>query len=98
MRNILVIFLISIHLTGNTEVGQLLKLPELLSHYFQHHRQNHNISFVDFIYMHYWSDDGTTADDDVDSKLPCHNAGHNTIPLVYSPMTQQIIQEVMNQG
>lgn len=95
MRKILVIVLVGIHLTGNTEVGQLLKLPQLVSHYFQHHRQDRDISFVEFIFMHYWGDDGTSADDDFDSKLPCHNAVHNTIALVYSPMTQDIIPETL---
>jgi hypothetical protein len=97
MRKILVIALVGIHLIGNTEVGQLLKLPQLLSHYFQHHRQDPGISFVEFISMHYWGDDGTSADDDFDNKLPCHNAAHNTIPLVYSPMTPNIMPEGLTQ-
>lgn len=95
MRKMLVILLVGIHLAGNTEVGQLLKLPQLVSHYFQHHRQDPDISFFEFISMHYMGDDGTSADDDFDNKLPCHNGSHTTLALVYSPMTQDIIQEAL---
>lgn len=90
MRKTLVILLVSIHLIGNTEVGQLLRAPQLISHYFQHHRQDPDISFLEFIVMHYWGDDGTAADDDLDSKLPCHNINHNTISHVFSPMVKDI--------
>ncbi len=53
MRKILAILLITIHLTGNTEVGQLFRLPQLISHFFQHHRQDPSIDFFEFIAMHY---------------------------------------------
>jgi hypothetical protein len=90
MRKTLAILLISVHLVGNTEVGQLLKIPQLISHFFQHHRQDPSIDFFEFIAMHYGGDDGTTADDDFDSQLPCHNANHNTIAVVYSPMIKEM--------
>lgn len=86
MKKALVIVLVMIHLLGTTEVGQLLRVPALLSHYFQHHRQDNSISFFEFISMHYGGDDGTDADNDYDGKLPCHNLHHNTISLVFSPM------------
>ena len=79
MRKPLAILLISVHLVGNTEAGQLFKLPQLLSHFFH------------FIAMHYSGNDGTTADDDFDSQLPCHNPNHNTIAHVYSPMVKVIL-------
>lgn len=41
--------------------------------------------------MHYGGNDGTTADDDFDSQLPCHNPNHNTIAHVYSPMVKVIL-------
>ncbi len=88
MKKALIIILAAIHLAGNTEVGQLLRLPELIAHYFQHHRQNSSISFFEFIDMHYGGDDGTDADDEYDKKLPCHNYNHNTISLAFSPMIQ----------
>lgn len=89
MRKIFTISLISIHLLGTTELGQLVRVPELLTHFFQHHRQNPTINFFEFIAMHYsGGDDGTTADDDIDSKLPYHNINNNTITIAYSPMVK----------
>jgi hypothetical protein len=90
MRKSLAILLISVHLTGTTEIGQLLKLPRLIAHFFQHHRQDQSIGFIQFISMHYAGDDGTSADDDFDNQLPCHNVNHNTVTLAYSPMVDDI--------
>lgn len=90
MRKTLVILLMSIYLLGNTEAGQLLRLPRLLAHFFHHHQQDSSISFLDFILMHYAGDDGTTADDDQDKQLPCHNAIHNTITIAFSTMVKDI--------
>lgn len=81
MRNLLVIGLIAIHLFGNTELNQLFRIPNLVSHYFQHHRQDPGISFLEFLTMHYGGDDGTHSDDNEDRKLPCHNGtGHSLSP------------------
>lgn len=92
MRKTLVIILIGIHLAGNTEAAQLLRLPQLVSHYFQHRQLDRDISFFEFISMHYGGDDGTSADDEYDSKLPCHNINHdNTISHSFSPMVKEII-------
>ena len=91
MKKALVIFLVCVHLIGNTEAGQLLRLPELITHYFQHHRQNEGISFLEFIAMHYGGDDGTSADDDFDSKLPCHNINQSTLAVSYTTMLKEII-------
>jgi hypothetical protein len=90
MRKNLAIVLVSIHLVGNTELGQLFKLPQLLSHFFQHQRLNPDLNFFEFIAMHYAGDDGTKADDDFDKQLPCHNTNHNTISVVYSPMVKEL--------
>ncbi len=90
MRKNLAIFLISIHFAGNTEMGQLLKFPQLVSHFFQHSRINPDLNFFEFIVMHYAGDDGTKADDDFDNKLPCHNTGHNTFMVAFSPMVKEI--------
>lgn len=90
VKKALVIVLISIHLTGNTEIGQLLRMPQLLSHYFQHSRQVGHLSFFAFIAMHYGGDDGTSADNDYDNQLPCHNLQHNTISIAFSPMVKEL--------
>jgi hypothetical protein len=90
MRKSLAILLISVHLVGNTELGQLFKLPQLVTHFFQHENLDPNLNFFEFIAMHYAGDDGTKADDDFDKQLPCHNSNHTTLSVVYSPMVKEL--------
>ena len=90
MRKNLAILLISVHIVGNTEMGQLFKLPLLVNHFFQHERLDPGLSFFEFIVMHYAGDDGTKADDYLDKQLPCHNTDHNTLSVVYSPMVKDL--------
>lgn len=49
MKKTIAILFLSIFLCANTEVGQLLKLPNLAAHFTEHH----GISFLDFIAIHY---------------------------------------------
>jgi hypothetical protein len=70
MRNLISISLLIIYLLGNTEFGQVFNLPALLQHYEKDHTANNKVNFAAFLVMHYCTDDGTTADDGEDSKLP----------------------------
>jgi hypothetical protein len=90
MKKGLVISFICIHLFGNTELNQVFRLPQLISHYFQHSRIDPGINFFEFLAMHYGGDDGTDADNTEDSKLPCHNTTQNTISVFFSPMVIDI--------
>jgi hypothetical protein len=90
MRKKLAILLISLHLLGNTEAGQVFKIPLLLEHYSQHQKENQSLGFIDFFVMHYGGDDGTDTDNDQDQQLPCHNIHHNTICIAYSPMIKAV--------
>ena len=90
MRQILLISIISVHLLGNTEISQVFKLPNLIDHYFEHHRLNTDLSFFEFLAMHYGGDDGTDADNDKDSQLPCHNLHHNSLSVVCFNIAQDV--------
>ncbi|WP_433830992.1 hypothetical protein [Flavobacterium anhuiense] len=48
---------------------QFYKLPILIEHY-QEHNKLQNVSFVDFLSMHYWGEDLNDNDDDRDMRLP----------------------------
>lgn len=87
MRSLLIILLISVHLFGNTELGQLIKLPQLVTHYNKHHKDNPSVNFFQFLVMHYAGDDGTTADDMDDMQLPCHNYHNTGIFFVFAPVS-----------
>jgi hypothetical protein len=72
---------------GNTELGQLIKLPQLFRHYHQHHKDNPSVNFFKFLVMHYAGEDGTTADDSDDMQLPCHDYQHTGIFFVFAPVS-----------
>lgn len=70
IRRIITISFLAVYFLGNTEVGQLVNLPKLITHYQLHHQLNSNVSFLDFVSMHYFGDDGITSDDFQDNELP----------------------------
>ena len=90
MQKSLAFILLLLHLYTNTEVLQVFRLPRLISHYFQHHRQDTTITFSKFLAMHYGGDDGTTADDETDKQLPFHNPVHPCLSVVYFPLVQNV--------
>jgi hypothetical protein len=55
LRKTIAISLLFIFLYANTEIGQLLKFPNLIHHFLEHHKHKdeHAISFLDFVKSHY---------------------------------------------
>lgn len=70
MKRAAAILFLVLYIFTVTECNQLLKLPVLLEHYTEHKKDNRNISFPDFIYMHYAGDDFNDNDEDRDKRLP----------------------------
>jgi len=62
------------YLVSTTELCQLLKLPVLVEHYFEHKEKSPGMSVVDFLTFHYKGDhlENHPHDDDYeqDQKLP----------------------------
>jgi hypothetical protein len=83
----LLLFLV---LSGNLPVAQILKLPTLLQHFHEHQSRNSQISFVDFLEMHYWGKDINDNDDDRDNQLPFKN--ETVVCSVYYHITSYSIQ------
>jgi hypothetical protein len=91
MNRSLAILFILIHLAGNTEAGQLFRVPLLLQHFHLHHRQDPSVNFIRFLAMHYAGDDGNKSDDNEDAKLPFHDFDHSSVSVVYSPLVKSVI-------
>jgi hypothetical protein len=49
---------------------QVLKFPSLIRHFLEHKTLNEEISFAEFLGMHYGGDDLDDNDDDKDMQLP----------------------------
>jgi len=59
-----------------------MKTPQLINHFIQHHQLNTNLSFVDFLEMHYFGHDLNDNDDEEDMKLPFKKVdGHHLISV-----------------
>lgn len=61
--------LLATYLFTTTELGQLLKIPILISHYLEH-KASSNLSLSQFLNMHYAQGDIKDADYANDMKLP----------------------------
>ena len=72
LRKTIAISFLFIFLCANTEIGELLKLPNLIHHFFEHHNHEdeHSISFIDFVKSHY-NDNNKHSDTDK------HDEHHN---------------------
>lgn len=70
MKKTVSIILLFVFLSANTEAHQLLKLPFLVEHYLEHKHHNNNISFFDFLNMHYVMADDGDGDTPEDMQLP----------------------------
>jgi hypothetical protein len=53
-----------------TDAVQFIKFPLLTSHYLEHKSVSQNLSFFDFLMMHYASDDNNDKDEERDMQLP----------------------------
>lgn len=67
-KGIAILFLIPM-LAANLYLGEVLKLPEFISHYVEHH-QNDGIGFGEFLLLHYLKGDVKDADYAKDMQLP----------------------------
>jgi hypothetical protein len=87
------IFFLSLYLFSSTEFKQLIKLPLLFEHYKEHKAIDGNISFLQFLRIHYH--DATVIDDDYarDMQLPfkshdvCHSNSITALTATFFPVT-----------
>lgn len=86
MRRLAAISLLFMYALTFTECHQALKLPLLFVHY-QEHSSAVDMTFVDFLVMHYETD---VAHDDTDMKLPFKNCGHSQVSQTIAIIGQKI--------
>ncbi|MEN9686643.1 MAG: hypothetical protein RLZZ28_2429 [Bacteroidota bacterium] len=74
-----------LHLIGNTELRQLLRLPKVFEHYRYHSALNPRLGFINFISQHYIGDDEDANDDAQDNELPFRRFCHQLIIVAIAP-------------
>ena len=76
-----------IYLVSFTEFKEVLRLPLLLQHYGEHKDQVAEMSFFEFLTMHYETDE---AHDDRDNRLPFKDCNHSFIGQIVVLPIQKI--------
>ena len=91
LKKLLAISFLFIYLFSTTELSQLLKMPVLVQHFIEHQEVNSNITFWQFLNMHYASGGVNDADHAKDMQLPfkAHDNCVASFSNVYLP-TQKI--------
>ena len=69
MKNWLSYLLLFTYLTSFSEIKQVVKMPKLIEHFISH-KLNNNMSFYDFLKMHYVDEQLVDNDYKQDMKLP----------------------------
>lgn len=64
-------------LSTNLQIMELVKLPLLLEHFKEHKQWDHDISFMDFMYLHYIQDNNKYGDVERDMEMPFKTPLHS---------------------
>ena len=70
MKRGIAILLLVFYLGLTTEFYQLLKIPVLIEHFSEHQSLKNNLSFLNFLKMHYSKNNDHDGDSEKDNKLP----------------------------
>ena len=73
-NKIAVLFFTVVYMFSATATKELLKLPVLVEHFYDHQDENKNIRLPAFLVMHYFLEDGTDKDAAEDKQLPFKSA------------------------
>lgn len=82
MKRIVAIGLLFIHLGVYTEMHELMSIPLLIEHYFEHREKVPEMTFAQFLVMHYKTD---VPHDATDMKLPFKDHSTVTAPTFAAP-------------
>jgi hypothetical protein len=91
VKRFLAISLIVLYVNSNTEFHEILRLPLLIEHFTEHKKLVGDISFWEFLVMHYKTNASHDADD---SRLPFKDPAHSfTAPTLAVPIHKIILRE-----
>ena len=73
-KKILASILLVSYLFAATGARELLKLPLMVSHFYDHRGEDKQIGVIAFLIMHYSKENGTDEDSKEDTRLPFNSA------------------------
>lgn len=69
-------------LASNGKAMEIVKVPALIEHYSQHKQQQSQLTFNEFLFMHYVGDDANSQDNNSDEQLPFKGSTENSVNLI----------------
>ena len=88
MKRSAAIGLLFFYLVSFTEFSEVLRLPLLVEHYTEHKSKVDDLSFWQFLVMHYETD---VAHDDQDKSLPFNDCHHSCFAQTFVIPIQKIV-------
>ncbi len=92
MKKPIAIFFLSLYLFSTTEANQLLKMPLIFEHFKEHKALNKDLSFIQFLDIHYMHQCPKGKDNSKDMQLPFKTVSHSifSISSAIVPTTAKI--------
>ncbi len=91
MKQVISISLLILYLNSFTEFHELLRLRILVEHFQEHKIKVNDITFWDFLVMHYQTD---ASHDDQDNELPFKDKNHSCAPpAITLPFQKLVLRE-----
>lgn len=84
MKKTIAILFISLYVFSATELNQFFKLPILFEHFSEHKTENKNITFLQFLKIHYQGDHTPDNDDLKDKRLPFKSHGNSFSTQIFA--------------
>ncbi len=84
MKKTIAILFISLFVLSNTELNQFFKLPVLFEHFSEHKTENKNITFLQFLKIHYQGNHAPDSDDLKDKRLPFKSQGNSFSTQIFA--------------
>ena len=91
MKRLLAISFLFLYINSNTEFHEMLRLPILIEHYTEHKKASGDISFWEFLVMHYKTN---VTHDSHDNELPFKDPAHSfTASTLAIPIHKMVLKE-----
>ena len=94
LKRLLAISLLVLYVNSNTELHEMIRLPLLIEHFTEHKKLVGDISFWEFLVMHYNTNTSHDADDNrLPFKDPAHSFSATTLAV---PIHRIILNETVS--
>jgi len=86
MKKCAILLLLFIYVFSSTEFSELLKIDEFIEHYSEHKEASQQITFSEFLYMHYVDHGKDSGEGKNEGDLPFQSNTHNELVNFITPI------------